>query len=64
MLPFVLLATLLPWLAVAQDGGINGPMTSAAAAGYSCDTSNCQLPDCNCASTSPPGGLNPVSCIV
>ncbi|KAH9947495.1 hypothetical protein B0H21DRAFT_327774 [Amylocystis lapponica] len=44
---------------LAQDGGITGPTTSVSAAGYSCDSSQCKLPDCNCASTSPPGGLNP-----
>ncbi|KIY51975.1 hypothetical protein FISHEDRAFT_63969 [Fistulina hepatica ATCC 64428] len=43
----------------AQDGGISGAQTSAQAAGYSCDPSLCKLPDCNCASTSPPGGLSP-----
>ncbi|KAK2462850.1 hypothetical protein APHAL10511_005048 [Amanita phalloides] len=46
-------------LALAQDGGITGPTSSAQAAGYSCDTSQCKLPACNCASTSPPGGLSP-----
>lgn len=44
-----------------QDGAVTGPTSSAQAAGYSCDTSKCQLPNCNCASTSPPGGLSPVS---
>ncbi|KAI3604411.1 chitin deacetylase 9, partial [Moniliophthora roreri] len=43
----------------AQDGGVTGPTTSIEAAGYSCDPSLCKLPDCNCASTSPPGGLAP-----
>ncbi|KZT27524.1 hypothetical protein NEOLEDRAFT_1130497 [Neolentinus lepideus HHB14362 ss-1] len=46
-------------LVLAQDGSISGPTSSSNAAGYSCDTSKCQLPNCNCASTSPPGGLNP-----
>lgn len=57
----LLAATLLPALVIAQgdDGGIDGPTSSSAAAGYSCDTSKCKLPKCNCASTSPPGGLSP-----
>ncbi|KAG6330481.1 hypothetical protein ID866_8608 [Astraeus odoratus] len=46
-------------LVAAQDGGITGPTTSTSASGYSCDPSRCQLPHCNCASTSPPGGLHP-----
>lgn len=44
---------------LAQDGGLSGPTSSGEAAGYSCDSSKCQLPDCHCASTSPPGGLSP-----
>ncbi|EIM83551.1 uncharacterized protein STEHIDRAFT_83725 [Stereum hirsutum FP-91666 SS1] len=59
MLPFVILAALLPALVLAQDGSISGPQSSSEAAGYSCDSSQCQLPNCNCASTSPPGGLSP-----
>ncbi|KAF9567743.1 hypothetical protein CPC08DRAFT_680400 [Agrocybe pediades] len=59
MLPFVLLSTLLPLLVVAQDGSISGPTSSSQAAGYSCDPNKCKLPTCNCASTSPPGGLKP-----
>ncbi len=55
------LTALLPGIALAQDGGITGPVSSKAAAGYSCDVNRCKLPNCNCASTSPPGGLNPVS---
>jgi hypothetical protein len=47
-------------LVVAQDGGITGPTSSSEAAGYSCDPDQCKLPNCNCASTSPPGGLQPV----
>ncbi|EJD03814.1 uncharacterized protein FOMMEDRAFT_105999 [Fomitiporia mediterranea MF3/22] len=54
-----LLSLLLPLLAVAQDGSISGPTTSSDASGYSCDPNICKLPNCNCASTSPPGGLNP-----
>ncbi|KAF8844200.1 hypothetical protein BDN67DRAFT_810132 [Paxillus ammoniavirescens] len=46
-------------LVAAQDGAISGPTTSALAAGYSCDPNKCELPSCNCASTSPPGGLSP-----
>ncbi|TFK66176.1 hypothetical protein BDN72DRAFT_158724 [Pluteus cervinus] len=41
------------------EGTISGPQTSPEAAGYNCDTSACKLPDCLCASTSPPGGLKP-----
>ncbi|KAF7783925.1 hypothetical protein Agabi119p4_90 [Agaricus bisporus var. burnettii] len=52
-------AALLPLLALAQDGSISGPTSSVEAAGYSCDASKCKLPDCNCASTNPPGGLKP-----
>jgi len=55
------LSALLPGIALAQDGGISGPVSSKAAARYSCDVNRCKLPNCNCASTSPPGGLNPVS---
>lgn len=57
----VLLA--LHQLVTTQDGSISSPTTSASAAGYSCDPAKCQLPKCNCASTSPPGGLSPVSWI-
>ncbi|RDB19529.1 hypothetical protein Hypma_013411 [Hypsizygus marmoreus] len=53
------LVALAPLLVSAQDGGITGPTTSPEALGYSCDASKCKLPDCNCASTSPPGGLKP-----
>jgi len=59
----LLLAALLPLLVLAQDGDINGPTSNADAAGYSCDASKCQLPNCNCASVKPPGGLDPVSAI-
>ncbi|KJA28359.1 hypothetical protein HYPSUDRAFT_155525 [Hypholoma sublateritium FD-334 SS-4] len=59
MLISTVLIALLPLLSFAQDGGIDGPTSSADAAGYSCDPSKCQLPNCNCASTSPPGGLDP-----
>jgi hypothetical protein len=44
-----------------DDGSISGPTSSPQAAGYSCDPTKCKLPSCNCASTSPPGGLNAVS---
>jgi hypothetical protein len=44
----------------AQDGGIDGPASSPESAGYSCDPTQCQLPSCHCASTTPPGGLSPV----
>ncbi|KAF7302610.1 Carbohydrate esterase family 4 protein [Mycena chlorophos] len=60
MLPRVLLALLAPLLVLAgDDGGLTGATSSSEAAGYSCDASKCQLPKCNCASTSPPGGLSP-----
>ncbi len=51
----------VPLAVFAQDGGITVLTTSAEAAGYSCDSTQCRLPHCNCASTSPPGGLSPVS---
>ncbi|KAI9512900.1 hypothetical protein F5148DRAFT_654881 [Russula earlei] len=60
MRPFALLVLLLPALSLAQDGSVSGATSSAAAAGYSCDPTVCKLPACNCASTSPPGGLSPV----
>jgi len=44
---------------VAQDGSVTTPTSSSSAANYHCDTSKCKLPSCNCASTSPPGGLSP-----
>ncbi|KAJ7292587.1 hypothetical protein C8J57DRAFT_1490092 [Mycena rebaudengoi] len=53
-LPVILVALSV----LAQDGSISGPVSSSDAAGYSCDPSKCKLPTCNCASTSPPGGLN------
>jgi hypothetical protein len=52
---------LLPVVTLAQDGGLTGPTSSKAAAGYNCDTTKCQLPNCLCASTSPPGGLQPAN---
>ncbi|ESK93243.1 chitin deacetylase-like isoform e [Moniliophthora roreri MCA 2997] len=58
VLPMSLLACILPSLVFAQDGVVSGPQTSSEAAGYICDASKCKLPSCNCASTSPPGGLN------
>lgn len=57
----LLFIILLPLLILAQDGSISGPTSSADAAGYVCDPSKCQLPNCNCASPNPPGGLDPVS---
>ena len=62
MLPqaFVLLA-LFAGAFAQDDGSITGPTSSPEAAGYSCDASKCQLPNCHCASTDPPGGLDPVS---
>ena len=67
MLPTTLLAAFLPLLGyvLAQDdGSVTGPTSSASAAGYSCDATKCKLPDCNCASTDPPGGLSPVSSLI
>ncbi|KAF8555101.1 hypothetical protein OG21DRAFT_1508030 [Imleria badia] len=59
MCSIVLLALLgFHQLVAAQDGSISGPTTSISAASYSCDPDKCQLPKCNCASTSPPGGLS------
>ncbi len=60
MRPLAVLAFLLPALSLAQDGSVSGPTSSSQAAKYSCDPSVCKLPKCNCASTSPPGGLSPV----
>ncbi|KAH9932130.1 uncharacterized protein BXZ73DRAFT_90049 [Epithele typhae] len=59
MRPASLFAAVLPLLGLvlAEEGSISGPTTSSAAAGYSCDPSKCQLPNCHCASTDPPGGL-------
>ncbi|KAF9488197.1 hypothetical protein BDN71DRAFT_1424830 [Pleurotus eryngii] len=61
MLPCALFALFVPLLVAAQspEGTISGPTTSTEAAGYSCDASKCQLPNCNCASVKPPGGLQP-----
>ncbi|TBU62469.1 hypothetical protein BD310DRAFT_871227 [Dichomitus squalens] len=61
MLPLTLFAALLPLLGhvLAQDGSLSGPQSSSSAAGYSCDPNSCKLPNCNCASTDPPGGLSP-----
>ncbi|PPR08240.1 hypothetical protein CVT24_001282 [Panaeolus cyanescens] len=59
MLPYAPFLLFLPLLVLGQDGGLSGPTTSTESLGYSCDTSKCQLPACNCASTSPPGGLHP-----
>ncbi|KAI0333980.1 hypothetical protein GY45DRAFT_1243330 [Cubamyces sp. BRFM 1775] len=62
MLPTTLLAAFLPLLGYVfaqDDGSVTGPTSSASAAGYSCDATKCKLPDCNCASTDPPGGLSP-----
>ncbi|KAF8079249.1 hypothetical protein FPV67DRAFT_1404049 [Lyophyllum atratum] len=58
ILPLTLFA-LSPLLVFAQDGTIDGPTSSPESAGYSCDPNQCKLPNCNCASASPPGGLKP-----
>ncbi|GAA5834205.1 hypothetical protein JCM5353_006950 [Sporobolomyces roseus] len=42
-----------------EGAGLSGPTSSTDAAGYSCDPNECKLPNCQCASTSPPGGLSP-----
>lgn len=61
LLQALLASAVLPLFVLAQDdGSISGPTSSSEAAGYSCDTSKCQLPSCNCASPNPPGGLSPV----
>lgn len=44
---------------VAGEGQVSGPSGGASAAKYSCDPNTCKLPNCNCASTKPPGGLDP-----
>lgn len=62
-IPSFSLLVFLPLLVLAQDGNIRGPTSSLAAAGYFCDSTMCQLPNCNCASVDPPGGLDPVSTI-
>ncbi|KAI0673863.1 hypothetical protein C8Q78DRAFT_969284 [Trametes maxima] len=62
MLPTSLFAAVLPLLGYVlaqEEGQISGPTSSPQAAGYSCDASKCKLPNCNCASTDPPGGLSP-----
>lgn len=41
-----------------NEGGQVGPSGGAAAANYKCDPSKCKLPDCLCASTTPPGNLD------
>ncbi|WAR54500.1 hypothetical protein PtB15_18B244 [Puccinia triticina] len=42
-----------------EGGATNGPSSTPQSAGYTCDPNSCKLPSCQCASTSPPGGLNP-----
>ncbi|BGP43339.1 hypothetical protein JCM10449v2_007370 [Rhodotorula kratochvilovae] len=42
-----------------EGGALTGPVSSPESAGYSCDPNQCKLPDCLCASASPPGGLDP-----
>ncbi|KAK0519622.1 hypothetical protein OC834_006186 [Tilletia horrida] len=43
----------------AGEGSSVGQSAGASGAGYSCDPNQCKLPNCHCASTSPPGGLSP-----
>lgn len=42
-----------------EGGATSGPSSSPQSAGYTCDANSCKLPSCQCASTSPPGGLSP-----
>ncbi|KAI9021455.1 hypothetical protein CLU79DRAFT_753375 [Phycomyces nitens] len=43
-----------------QEGaGVAGVTTAATAASYSCDPATCQLPNCLCASKTPPNGFAP-----
>lgn len=53
-----LAATFLVAPTLAQEGATPGG-TQAASSSYSCDPNTCKLPNCLCASTSPPGGLQP-----
>ncbi|KAE8266226.1 hypothetical protein A4X09_0g6124 [Tilletia walkeri] len=46
-------------IATSGEGDVVGNSAGASGAGYSCDATKCKLPDCQCASTSPPGGLKP-----
>ncbi|ORZ08349.1 hypothetical protein BCR42DRAFT_455530 [Absidia repens] len=52
-----ILAACLVAPAIAQEGAVAGGTQTASA--YSCDPNTCKLPNCLCASTSPPGGLQP-----
>lgn len=40
------------------DGASVSPSGGASSANYKCDPSKCKLPDCLCASTTPPGNLD------
>ncbi|CDZ97989.1 carbohydrate esterase family 4 protein [Phaffia rhodozyma] len=55
------LSILLSFVVNAQDDGAitAGAAPAEAIKAYSCDPASCKLPDCACASTSPPGGLQP-----
>ncbi|EPQ30700.1 uncharacterized protein PFL1_01601 [Pseudozyma flocculosa PF-1] len=46
-------------LAAAGEGQDITSSGGASAAKYSCDPNKCKLPDCHCADTNPPGGLDP-----
>ncbi|KAF7723749.1 hypothetical protein EC973_001725 [Apophysomyces ossiformis] len=63
MKPFGITTAILSVLALAQlsfaqDGSPSIP-ASTGGSSYSCDPNTCKLPQCQCASTSPPGGLSP-----
>ncbi|KAH8922277.1 hypothetical protein BT69DRAFT_1312656 [Atractiella rhizophila] len=66
--PLLALAFLFPSLVLSQGntngpsgegGALDGPTSSPQAAGYTCDASQCKLPNCQCAQVVPPGGLAP-----
>ncbi|CAO3632042.1 unnamed protein product [Cunninghamella blakesleeana] len=42
---------------LAQEGAQPGGTQTTTPSAYSCDPNTCKLPNCHCASTSPPGGL-------
>lgn len=41
-----------------SEGGEVTPGSGASGAHYTCDPNTCKLPDCHCASTTPPGNLD------
>lgn len=52
-----ILAACLVAPALAQEGAVAGGVSTTSS--YTCDPNTCKLPNCLCASTSPPGGLQP-----